>query len=231
MTLDISVIIPAHNEENYIRQTLHSLKLQTFQNFETIVVANGCTDMTEEIVKKRSNDKLKLLKISKPNVSRARNHGASKAQGNILVFLDADTLLDNDALHQIKTTFTKNYSIATTKVRPDTTVNKFRLHMNLKNLANKTGIYKGWVSGALICHKNYFDQVQGYDHQRIIREHRNLILKLLEYGKFTLINTYATTSMRRFQNWGLMKASLFWIKHTLKDNFGDISKSEYENIR
>ena len=231
MTLDISVIIPAHNEENFIRQTLHSLKQQTYQNFETIAVANGCTDRTEEIVQKRSNDKLKLLKISKPNVSRARNHGASKAKGKILVFLDADTSLDNDALQTIHSNFTENYSIATTKVRPDVNVTKFNLHSNLKNFVNQTALYKGWVSGALICHKDHFDNVNSYDHQRIVREHRNLILKLLNHGKFTLIDTYATTSMRRFQKWGLMKATKFWLNQLFKDNFGDISKSDYEKIR
>ena len=103
--------------------------------------------------------------------------------------------------------------------------------MALKNLAGKTGIYKGWISGVLICRKEDFDKVAGYDHTRIIREHRNLILKLLKQGKFSLVDTYSTTSMRRFQNWGLMKAASFWIKQTLKDNLGDITKSDYEKIR
>ena len=48
----ISVIIPAHNEEKYIEKTLESLTKQDFADFETIVVANGCTDKTEEKVKK-----------------------------------------------------------------------------------------------------------------------------------------------------------------------------------
>ena len=48
----ISIIIPAHNEENYIKKTLHSIKQQTYQNYEAIVVSNGCTDKTEEIVNK-----------------------------------------------------------------------------------------------------------------------------------------------------------------------------------
>ena len=59
----ISVIIPAHNEENYIKKSLHSLKSQTYQNFETIVVCNGCTDNTEELVRKRSNERLKFFSL------------------------------------------------------------------------------------------------------------------------------------------------------------------------
>jgi glycosyltransferase involved in cell wall biosynthesis len=229
--VSISVIIPAHNEEKYIKQTLHALKQQTFQNFEIIVVANGCTDKTEEIVAKRSN--VNLLKISKPNVSRARNHGAGKAAGNLLVFLDADTILDPETLQKINKNFNEEHSVGTTKVKPDNQDNKFRLHMFLKNLANKTGIYRGWISGVLICRKADFDKVNGYDHTRILREHRNLILKLLklESKKFTLIDTYSTTSMRRFQDWGLLKATSFWLKQLARDNFGDISKSDYEKIR
>ena len=58
----ISIIIPAHNEENYIRKTLHSIKNQTYQIYETVVVANGCTDGTEDLVKKRTNDKTIIVR-------------------------------------------------------------------------------------------------------------------------------------------------------------------------
>lgn len=227
----ISVIIPAHNEENYITKTLHHLKQQTFQNFETIVVANGCTDKTEELVSKRVNDRLQLLKMPKASVSRARNHGANKAKGEILVFLDADTSLDADGLQKINSNFSEVYSVGTTKVKPDQWSYLFRLHSSTKNIVNKTKLYRGWVSGVLICRKKQFDAVNGYDHQREVREHRNLILKLLKHGKYASIDTYATTSMRRFQQWGLAKAAIFWLKQLYLDNFGDITKSEYEKIR
>jgi len=227
----ISVIIPAHNEENYLRSTLHGLKQQTFQNFEAIVVANGCTDKTEEIVGKRINDRLQLLKMPKANVSRARNHGASKAQGEILVFLDADTILDEDALQKINSVFNENCSVATTKVKPEPSSPAFKLHSFIKNIANKTKLYQGWVGGVLICRKRHFDAVNGYDHQREIREQKNLILKLLPYGRYALIDTYATTSMRRFQQWGLVRSAGFWLKQLVLDHFGDITKSKYEKVR
>src|SRR3989344_5762370 len=150
MAVSISVIIPAHDEEKYIRQTLHALKSQTFQNFEVIVVANGCTDKTEEVIKKRADSSLKLLTLSGANVSRARNYGAGKAEGEILVFLDADTQLAEDALQKIKSDFTPDYAIATTKVKPDEQHFPFTLAMMLKSFQLKTGLYKG-SSGVLIC--------------------------------------------------------------------------------
>ena len=83
-----SIVIPAHNEEKYIKKTLHSIKNQTYQNYEVVVVTNGCTDKTEEIIKRRAGERLKHFSLNASNVSRARNYGASKAMGEILVFLD-----------------------------------------------------------------------------------------------------------------------------------------------
>ena len=225
---DISIIIPAHNEENYIRKTLHSIKNQTYQNFEIIVVANGCTDKTEEIVRKRSNDKLKLFSMSQAHVSRARNYGADKAEGNFLLFLDADTSLDVNSLKKINQNFTEKHSVATTLVNPDN--KKFKFLMNLKNFHNKTGLYKG-CSGVLICKKEDFEEVNGYNPEIVVKEHRKLTKKLLRKGKYLCVNTVVTTSMRRYDHWGLIKSGSFWAKQLFKDKFGDLTKSDYEKIR
>ena len=230
MDATISVIIPAHNEEGYIKKTLHSLKNQTYQNYETIVVANGCTDKTEEVVKRKVNEKLRLLSLPKANVSVARNAGALNANGSILLFLDADTTLEEDALKTIKDKFTENYSVATTLVKPDEEKLKFKFAMGFKNFYHRTRIYQG-ASGTLICRKDDFHKVKGYDPEIIVKEHRKLAIKLKKFKGFTCVNTYVTTSMRRFKDWGLTKATLFWIKQWAKDNFGDLKNSEYEKIR
>ncbi len=225
-----SIIIPAHNEENYLRKTLYSLQNQTYQDFETIIVANGCSDKTEEIAGKRADEKTRLVSLSEANVSTARNAGAFKAGGEILLFLDADTQLENDSLQKINREFGEKYSVATTKVLPDEKKLKYQLAMNLKNLYHTTGIYHG-CSGALICRRQDFHQVNGYDARFTVKEHRKLIIKLNKIGKFKCINTNVITSMRRFNRWGLAKATLFWGKQLFKAWFGDLSKSKYEEIR
>ncbi|MEW5896359.1 MAG: glycosyltransferase [Nanoarchaeota archaeon] len=223
-----SIIIPAYNEEKYIRKTLHSIKNQINQDYEVIVVANSCTDKTEEIVKKRKN--VHLLSLPKPNVSVARNAGALNANGEILIFLDADTQLAEDALQKIKTEFTEQSSVATTKALPDSDKTKFKIALGCKNLYLSSGLYQG-CSGILICRKEDFDEVGKYDPEITVREHRKLILKLLEKGKYKCIDTYVINSMRRFKQWGLKKAAFFWIKQWLEDKKGNLSKSEYEKVR
>ncbi len=230
MAPHISIIIPAHNEENYIRQTLHSIKNQTYQDFEVIVVTNGCTDKTEEILKKRENERVKHFSLPTANVSRARNHGASKAEGELLLFLDADTLLVHDALQKMNEEFSPEYTVATTSVVPDDPTLPFILAMRFKSFNLKSGLYKG-CSGALLCRHTDFDALNGYDSELVVREHRKLILKLLERGKYKCIDTSVTTSMRRLKNWGLAKVSYFWLQQFIKDKTGRLQSSVYEKVR
>src|SRR5262245_3912525 len=100
----ISVIIPAHNEEAYLAGTLAALRRQSHPAYEIIVVANGCTDHTAEVARGGCDQ---LITLSQRGLSAARNSGARRAQGELLVFLDADTLLERDALQIIADTFSR----------------------------------------------------------------------------------------------------------------------------
>ena len=226
-----SIIIPAHNEENYIRQTLHSIKQQTYQNYEIIVVPNGCTDKTEEIVQKRSHEKLTSVSLPRANVSLARNTGASRATGEILVFLDADTQLSPNTLYSIKHGFNGIHSVGTTRVLPDIKKSKFTLTMMTKNFLARTKLYK-MFGGILICKRSYFNEVNGYDSRISVRENHDLRERLEQKGKYVCVDTHVTTSMRRFQKWSLSKAGLFWVKQWAKKVAGqDLSTTKYEKIR
>ncbi len=230
MASRISVIVPAYNEESYIKQTLHSLKEQTYQNFETIIVTNGCTDKTEEMVKRKIGPRVKHLSMPVANVSRARNHGASNAQGEVLVFLDADTTLAPNALQLVNQRFIQKNAVATLIGKPDNKKLTYQFLLGLKNTYNRLKLYEG-CSGILICRKKDFDQVNGYDHELKVREHRKLTLKLKQLGSYTTINAVATTSMRRFDSWGVGKIISFWTKQWIKDKLSDLKSSEYEKVR
>ena len=230
MTVYFSIIIPAHNEEKYLEKTIRSIKKQSFRDYELIIVTNGCTDQTEEIAKKHQGNKIRLLSLPKPNVSVARNAGALNAQGETLIFLDADTQLAPDSLEKIKEKFTDKYVVATTLAKPDSQKLSHRLAVSFKNLYHYLNLYQG-CSGALICRKKDFQAVGGYNPDIIVREHRKLVLNLQKSGKFTCINTKVITSMRRYQQWGLFKVSLFWTKKWLQDRSGKLKESSYEIVR
>src|SRR5579872_5806075 len=112
----ISVIIPAHNEEKYLIQTLEALQRQNYGWFEVIVVANGCTDRTREVARGKCQ---RLIVLSQKNLGVARNLGARMARGELLLFLDADTILEPVALRAIAQSFTQEDAAGTVRGEPD----------------------------------------------------------------------------------------------------------------
>src|SRR5438477_12545626 len=70
LPVSISVIVPAHNEEDYLAQTLAALNCQDYPAHEIVVVANGCTDRTEDAARGRCD---RLVTLSRKNLGVARN--------------------------------------------------------------------------------------------------------------------------------------------------------------
>lgn len=91
----VSVIIPAYNAEKTIEPVLNSVINQSFSNLEIIVVNDGSTDHTAEIIEKVSQqNKNQIIQIKQPNsgVSAARNTGMRKASGKYIALLDSDDI-------------------------------------------------------------------------------------------------------------------------------------------
>lgn len=91
----ISVIVPAYNAEKWIVECIQSVKNQTYTNWELIVVNDGSTDQTLNIACDLAKSCKKIKVISTPNegVCKARNRGIEAAQGEYIMFLDADDVL------------------------------------------------------------------------------------------------------------------------------------------
>lgn len=88
--MKISIIIPAYNEEKNLPKLIKSLRKQNLKGFEIIVVDNNSTDNTFKIAKKLAD---KAYKYKKQGSSLARNFGAKKASGEIVAFLDSDSIV------------------------------------------------------------------------------------------------------------------------------------------
>ena len=90
MTPKISVIIPLYNKEKIVERSVNSVLSQSFKNFELIIVDDGSTDNSFEIVNNIKDDRIKLMRQENGGPSKARNTGAKRACGEGIVFLDAD---------------------------------------------------------------------------------------------------------------------------------------------
>jgi glycosyltransferase involved in cell wall biosynthesis len=103
--MEMSVIIPTLNEGKYLRKTLECLRKQTFDDFEIIVVDGDSKDNTRDVARKYVD---KVFHLKKIGVPLARNYGAKKARGKILVHTDADCVIPQDWLEKIYDDFQKN---------------------------------------------------------------------------------------------------------------------------
>ena len=96
----VSVIVPAYNVRSYIEQVLVSLKHQSFQNFEVIIVDDGSTDGTAEVVKPfcESDSRFQLLQKTNGGLSSARNCGIRHARAPYIALLDGDDVYKPEKL-------------------------------------------------------------------------------------------------------------------------------------
>jgi len=99
----ISVIIPTYNEEKVLSDCIESLGFQTLTDFEIIVVDDGSTDNTWQLLSEIRNSKFEIRKLRAKHVGAgaARNLGAGHANGEILVFVDADMTFDKNFLEKL----------------------------------------------------------------------------------------------------------------------------------
>ncbi len=88
----ISVIVPAYNAERTILETITSVQQQTFSDFELLVINDGSTDQTLELLNTVNEPRIKICSYPNGGVSVARNRGITHARGKFIAFLDADDL-------------------------------------------------------------------------------------------------------------------------------------------
>ncbi len=96
----ISVIIPVYNSTTTIQTTLHSVFQQTFREFELIIVDDGSTDQTLEIVRQYQDNRLQVMACSHRGASVSRNQGLYQSKGEYIAFLDGDDVWTPDKLEK-----------------------------------------------------------------------------------------------------------------------------------
>lgn len=96
-----SVIIPVYNAASTLRETLKSVENQTWRDFEVVLVNDGSTDESEEIImtwQEQTEQEIRLINQENQGLGASRNRGIEAAQGDWIALLDADDLWDKDKL-------------------------------------------------------------------------------------------------------------------------------------
>lgn len=102
-----SVVIPLYNKANTIKNTIESVLLQTEKNFEIIIVDDGSTDNSAQVVRSIKDKRINLIQQKNQGVSVARNNAVLSAKGKYISFLDADDFWEPNYLYVTKELFEK----------------------------------------------------------------------------------------------------------------------------
>lgn len=157
--MDFSIVITTKNEEKNIENLLISLKNQSFKNFEIIVVDNNSSDKTKNIALKYTD---KVFDKG-PERSAQRNFGVSKAEGEYILILDADMIVEPEVLEELKVQTQINSDIKTITIKEEPVGNNFwskckklELEFYSQNPDSKT-------HAARCFEKKVFEEFGGYD--------------------------------------------------------------------
>ena len=230
MKTHISVIIPAHNEEKYIRRCIHSIKKadERFKgNTEIIVVCNRCTDRTAQIAKENG---ARVLFNEDRCIAKVRNAGIDAANGKIIVTIDADNRMTPGTLNEIyRLLRSGKYIGGGAPIRFERY--SFPLWCN-DILCRVSFMITGLYSGIFWAKKETFDAIGGFVDKKAMEDVATAKL-LKQYGKkkgkkyTTLKKNVLINSTRKYDDLGdwlyfklLVENAGTFIKAALGDKSG-----------
>lgn len=96
--VEVSVIVPVYNVEKYIATCIQSILMQTFENYELLVINDGSTDSSIDIAKTFNDERIQIFEKENGGLSDARNYGLERAKGKFIYFIDPDDWIEPSLL-------------------------------------------------------------------------------------------------------------------------------------
>ncbi len=183
MTPRFSLIIPAYNERELLPRLLETVRLAREryhggpQAIEVIVADNASTDSTAAIARDAG---CRVVPVPKRCIAAARNGGARVALGEVLCFVDADSIVHPDTFEVIERGLTERVVGGTTGVVPE----RWTLGLRVTYAILFPAL---WLfdmdAGVVFCRRGDFEAISGYNEQRMYAEDVQLLLDLRRLGK------------------------------------------------
>jgi len=205
-----SIVIPTFNEAKYIGATLQAIRKQTFRDYEVIVKDGKSADGTLKRVRKHAD---KVISATDSSAGDARNQGASSAEGEVLVFVDADTTLPLDTLQKFDSILKDEFVVGVScrKVCQSQSLLD-RLLYEFVNISIYVSSCLG-VAGAhgncMAVRKSVFESVGGFNPNIVVGEEQDLVRRARRFGGYPfLLDHCVWEHPRRVREWGRLR--LYW---------------------
>ena len=214
--LFFSIVVPTHNEEKCIEETLTALAALDYpkDRYEVLVIENGSTDRTLEKARPFADSHIHIFSYSQKGVSFARNRGAERARldADWVIFLDADTYLAPPFLLELNEFLSAKdkhaYAAGVFKILPRSA--KF-----FTRLLYPLGNFSRWLTHSLpyttfAIRRDVLTTVKS-DERRQVAEDLAFVAAAKKYGRaFYLSTNSVATSTRRFDAVGWLHMIFFW---------------------
>jgi hypothetical protein len=220
----ISLVIPAYNEEKYIDNCLKSaIKNSNGKFYEIIVVNNASTDKTAEIVAKYPE--VKIVYENNKGLTFARQRGFLEAKGDILAYIDADTMMSSGHYEKIIKEFNKNEKLVCFS-GPHEYYDIKRFHQFLNKIfwiILALPVYKvvGYMTIGVnfAIKKEVLEKMKGFDTSiSFYGEDTDIARRAHEYGKVKFsINFGIPTSGRRISDHGILKSLVVYVSNFVSE--------------
>ena len=208
----ISIIIPTLNEEKFLPLLIDSIKKQNFSDYEIIVSDGGSKDNTKKIA--IDNNCKFVLDTEHHHPSWQRNNGAAIAQGEILLFLDADTILQKNFLEKIfnefnnKELFGAGFYIKFNPNKP--TYNIYSFLYNFFCFCRQY-FAPASIGAGIVARRETHELIKGFDTEIFVAEDYDYCFRISRKGKFRMITSCKLLySSRRLQKEGGFTVGLKW---------------------
>lgn len=230
-----SIVIPAHNEENYIGKTIDAIKNIDYpmDKLEVIIVENGSTDKTYETAKSKINSMFMLISTKEKGVSKAKNIGIENlsSKSEWVILLDADTILLKDFLRSfndyLESHKDDNFSVGTTYVLPISDSKYAKMWFKFYNWGHQ--LTKSSFS-IQIAKTSFLKNVR-FDESLSFEEDYKFMNELKKYGRYFFFKTSSVlTSTRRFDKYGWFKLFLVWLSYVITPSYFK-KKIQYKVVR
>ncbi|MFQ3308532.1 MAG: glycosyltransferase involved in cell wall biosynthesis [Candidatus Nanohaloarchaea archaeon] len=214
----LSVIIPAYNDAEHLEELLETVRDQQFEDYEVIVKDAESTDDTEEVAK--SFD-VQFVSSEDHGPGDARNQGVEKAEGDIVLFLDADTRLMHEKVFDNVIETMQDDSVvggSSTWKTYDTNIRgKLMLGAGsfMMKIANMTGVMTAGVGTFMFVDRKVFQHIGGYDAELPYHEDHALLEELEEYGEIKILDKQVWVSGRRVSQRGMIGTFMDYIPPSL----------------
>jgi glycosyltransferase involved in cell wall biosynthesis len=211
--MNLSVIVPAYNEEKYLAATLEHIRAACsgLDNVDIIIVDNDSTDRTRDVAEKFG---ARIITEHEHNIGKVRNTGAANASGELLIFVDADTLVDKTLFRKIVEVMEDEKCFGGSVNIRYAAAKRIWVRYYLMMWLFLGRLFRMQQGAAQFSRKRYFDEIGGYDASIYIGEDVDLGWRLVklarEKGGYTTFieDPPVITSPRRYARMGLIRTLL-----------------------